>query len=88
MSKIYFNKMPRYIEKSSRAFLKALTWRVTATLDTIIISLIVTGALDTALQIGFLEFITKFFIYYIHERVWNKVNFGRIIENQDIDYNI
>ena len=56
-----------------RALVKALTWRITATLTTACIALVVTGEIGVAMMIGGTEFVIKFFIYYGHERAWNLV---------------
>ena len=58
-------------ESHIRALVKALTWRITATLTTGLIAFIVTGELGIALMISSIEFAIKFFIYYAHERAWN-----------------
>ena len=57
----------------TRSLAKALTWRVTATLTTSLITYIVTGEVRTAVIIGGIEFALKFIIYYAHERAWNLV---------------
>ncbi|MDD5686581.1 MAG: DUF2061 domain-containing protein [Elusimicrobia bacterium] len=75
------------IEKSKRSFLKAFSWRVTGTIDTMIISFIITGKLSFALSIGGVEVFTKIALYYLHERFWNKINYGRV-QSKEIDYNI
>lgn len=59
-----------------RHIAKAITWRIIGTLDTIIIGWILTGNLKIGLGIGGLELFTKMFLYYLHERVWYKSNFG------------
>jgi len=64
-------------EAHYRSLIKALTWRVTGTLDTTLISFIVTGKIKWALSIGLVEFITKTILYYLHERIWNKIGFGK-----------
>lgn len=56
-----------------RSLAKALSWRVVATLTTSIIAWVITGRLDTAIFIGGIEFVLKFFIYYVHERAWELV---------------
>ena len=63
-------KMP---DSRTRSLAKALSWRITATLTTALIAYIVTGEMDTAVMIGGIEFILKFFIYYGHERAWNRI---------------
>lgn len=65
-------------EKPYRSFVKALSWRITGTLDTILISFLVTGQIKAAISIGFVELFTKIVLYYAHERVWNRLSFGRI----------
>jgi uncharacterized membrane protein len=57
----------------TRSLVKALTWRITATLTTAGIAYVVTGELKTAAMIGGIEFVLKFMIYYGHERAWNFV---------------
>lgn len=65
-------------EKSYRTALKTTSWRVVATTDTFVISWYITGKLTWAGAIAGIEVFTKMFLYYGHERVWNRVSFGRI----------
>lgn len=67
-------------ELKRRSIAKAISWRATGTLDTMIISLIVTGSATAALSIGALELITKTALYYGHERAWNRISFGKAKE--------
>jgi len=66
--------------KRTRSLIKALTWRITASLDTFLLSYIITGRFDWATTIAFFEIITKAILYYLHERGWNKIKWGRIIK--------
>jgi uncharacterized membrane protein len=59
-----------------RSVLKGATWRIIGTIDTIFLSLIFTGAIGKALQIGFIELFTKIFLFYLHERAWGRLSFG------------
>jgi len=59
-----------------RHLLKAITWRIVGTLDTIILGWLITGDLKIGLGIGGLELFSKMFLYYLHERIWYKSNFG------------
>ena len=65
-------------DRQIRSFAKALSWRICATITTIIISYFVTHSFKFALSIGLIEVVTKFFLYYLHERVWQKCTFGHI----------
>ena len=55
---------------NKRHIAKTITWRLIGTLDTLIISYIITGKLETGLKIGVTELLTKMILYYAHERVW------------------
>jgi len=60
-----------------RHLFKTISWRVVGTLDTIILSGIITGSWETGLAIGGVEVFTKMILYYLHERVWYKfIKFG------------
>lgn len=59
-----------------RHMLKAVSWRVLGTLDTMTLAWIITGDPYTGLQIGITEVLTKMVLYYLHERAWYQINFG------------
>tara|TARA_B110000196_G_C20788302_1_gene494382 strand:- start:236 stop:457 length:222 start_codon:yes stop_codon:yes gene_type:complete len=59
-----------------RHLAKTLTWRVLATLTTMIIAWMVSGDPFTGVVVGGIEFFIKMPVYYIHERIWYKSNFG------------
>jgi uncharacterized membrane protein len=65
------------IATRSRSAAKAITWRITGTADTFIISLLITKKPVVAASIASLEVLTKTILYYFHERIWNKVSWGR-----------
>ena len=67
-------------EKPIRSIVKAISWRATGTIDTMFISFLITGKLKFAISIGLVELITKTFLYFVHERIWNKIKFGRTKE--------
>lgn len=52
---------------------KTISWRIIATLTTISLIYIFTKEITLALGIGGIEIIAKMILYYIHERVWNKI---------------
>lgn len=56
-----------------RSLIKAVSWRITATLTTILIAYLITGDISPALAIGSIEFALKFLIFYYHERIWLKI---------------
>jgi uncharacterized membrane protein len=67
-------KMSDRADKPVKSVIKALSWRIVGTLDTMIISYIVTGKITLALSIGSVEVITKTVLYYFHERLWAHIH--------------
>jgi uncharacterized membrane protein len=55
-----------------RHIAKTISWRIIGTIDTVIISGIITGSWGVGLAIGGIEVISKMVLYYIHERAWYK----------------
>lgn len=74
------------MEHRYRSMVKAISWRATGTIDTLVVSYLVTGKITTALSIGGIEVFTKMTLYYFHERIWNRLKFGR--NEIEADYNI
>ena len=61
-----------------RSLIKAVTWRVVGGMDTFMLSFIVTGSAKLAISIASVEAVTKIALYYLHERVWRAVAWGRL----------
>ena len=53
-----------------RHIVKIITWRIIGTLDTMILSWLITGNWKWGIAIGGVELITKMVLYYLHERAW------------------
>jgi len=64
-------------ETRSRSIVKAISWRVCATLTTTVIVYLFTKRLDIALMVGGIEAAAKMVIYFYHERFWNRLKFGK-----------
>lgn len=76
-------------DKPYRSLLKTISWRTTGTIDTFLVSWLITGKVSLALTIGGVEIFTKLVLYYLHERAWDRVKFGRKPLSGDvIDYQI
>lgn len=60
-----------------RSAVKAFTWRIIGTADTFVIAWFITKEPITAGAIASFEIVTKTILYYLHERGWNKVSWGR-----------
>jgi uncharacterized membrane protein len=65
-------------DEHRRSIAKGISWRITGTIDTMVVAFFITGDYSKALSIGATEIITKVFLFYLHERVWQRVQFGRL----------
>jgi uncharacterized membrane protein len=65
------------MDKSIRSLLKAISWRIVATLTTMLLVLVFTGNLVLSGEVGIVELVVKIAAYYLHERAWNLVSLGR-----------
>ncbi len=59
-----------------RHILKTISWRVVGTVDTMLLAWIISGDPMIGFQVGIAEVITKMIFYYLHERVWYRVDYG------------
>jgi uncharacterized membrane protein len=64
-------------EAHLRSFAKAVSWRFIGSMDTFILSFLVTGNIVWGATIASAEAITKITLYYLHERAWRLVKWGR-----------
>jgi len=66
-----------YKETNKRSIVKGITWRVVATTTTIAIVYFFFDRLDLAIAAGMIETVLKVGLYWIHERIWFKIRWGR-----------
>ena len=83
MNNVSQDKMAPYKKEShARSLLKGISWRFVAFVDTIAVVALVTwlmngkAAIGPAFEIGVYEFIVKYIVYYVHERIWEQVRSG------------
>ncbi len=74
-------------ESHIRSLLKGISWRIVATTDTVLIVLLITCSsgqcsIESAVQIGLIEFVVKLAIYYVHERVWQKILRNKLVSKK------
>lgn len=60
-------------DSNLRSLMKTVSWRVVGTIDTMIISYLITGNTAMAMSIGSVEVVSKMVLYYLHERAWSTV---------------
>lgn len=75
------------METKRRSLVKSLSWRVWATMITMLVSFIITREVGFAIEIGLLDTTIKLFLYFAHERVWLRIPYG-LGRETDSDYQI
>lgn len=64
-------------ETTVRSFAKTISWRVTGSGATFAISYLISGNLTIASSIASIQLIANTVLYFVHERIWNKINWGK-----------
>lgn len=64
-------------ETHSRTVFKTVSWRIIATVTTMVIVYIFTGEFLLSIGVGAVEVIAKILFYYLHERIWEMVSWGK-----------
>ena len=67
---------------NKRQIIKTFSWRGIGTLDTILFGWWITGNPFTGLKIGGIETASKMLLYFGHEKLWYKINYGLDIRNK------
>ena len=66
------------METHWRSIAKAVTWRTGGTIVTCLVAWLLTGSLDMAAKIGLVDTAVKIGAFYLHERVWIRLSFGKM----------
>lgn len=64
-------------ERHSRSVAKAFSWRVFGTLVTTALVFVFTRRLVLSLAVGGIEFLAKLVLFWLHERIWDRVAWGK-----------
>lgn len=66
------------MDTHKRTIFKTITWRIIATVTTVLTIYFWTTNWSISLGAGLIANLLKTIFYYIHERVWNWTDFGRL----------
>jgi uncharacterized membrane protein len=78
--KINLSKDGVQLESRKRHIAKTVTWRLVGSIDTMLLAWFISGNPFVGMQVGLAEVLTKMILYYFHERLWYRYNFG--VENK------
>jgi sulfate adenylyltransferase large subunit len=70
-------KKTRWTETHARSLAKAISWRTTGSIDTFVLTFVISGSTKIAGSVALAEVVTKILIYYLHERIWALVPWGK-----------
>jgi uncharacterized membrane protein len=65
-------------DTNKRSLVKTISWRLTGSGATFIISWLISGNFAVAGTIAVIQLISNTILYYIHERIWNRIKWGRL----------
>lgn len=65
------------MDSTKRSLAKTISWRITGSGATFLITLAISGNIKTAGSVALLQIIANTLLYFVHERVWNKIAWGR-----------
>ncbi|HEY7681371.1 MAG TPA: DUF2061 domain-containing protein [Gemmatimonadales bacterium] len=66
-----------YQDTHTRSIAKALSWRVLGTVATSLLVFLFTRKLALSLTVGGVEFVSKIGLFWLHERIWDRVQLGK-----------
>jgi uncharacterized membrane protein len=61
-----------------RSLVKTISWRLTGTFCTFLISFIILGDITASSTIALIQLIFNTIMFYIHERIWNIIKWGKV----------
>ena len=64
-------------ESHSRSIVKAVSYRILGSATTGLIVYVLTGKGTLGLSASVLDVVLKIGVYFIHERIWDRINYGR-----------
>ncbi len=73
----YTESMAKFFEHSKRSLVKTITYRLLIITSTFIITFIITGELALTLGITIVANTMNTILYYVHERIWNRIHWGK-----------
>ena len=65
------------MDTKTRSIIKTISWRITGTLCTFLISWAILGDIITSSAIAIIQLTFNSIVFYFHERLWNVVKWGQ-----------
>jgi uncharacterized membrane protein len=65
------------MDSSARSLAKAVSYRVLGSAGTALIVFIFSGNMPLSAGVGAIDMVLKIVLYFVHERIWNYIPYGR-----------
>ena len=75
-------------ESHYRSIVKAVSYRILGSATTALIFYVLTGRGSLSVEAGALDMLLKIGVYFVHERIWDHINFGRSTSTKAPEYEI
>ncbi len=75
-------------DTSGRSLIKTISWRIAGSTSTFTIAFLVTGSFGISSGIAVIQMIVNTFLYWIHERMWNRIEWGKVDEKNSSQRNV
>ena len=64
-------------DRPRRSLVKTISWRITGSSATFAIAYFMIGSFAIAGVIGITQMVSNTILYYLHERIWNRISWGQ-----------
>jgi len=71
----------KHFEHSNRSLVKTISYRLIIIASTLIIVFLLTGEIQTTIDVTIISSIANTILYFFHERIWNKIHWGKTKED-------
>lgn len=65
-------------DSNKRTVAKTVSWRITGSASTFLISFLISGNFAVAGSIALVQITANTILYFIHERIWNRIKWGQL----------
>ena len=71
------------IETNKRSITKMITYKLSVLIEGSLVTYLITGNLELSILLQSTKQFIMLFAYYFHERIWDKISWGRNINDED-----
>lgn len=73
------------METNARSLVKAVSYRLLGSMATALVVYLLTGRAAVSVSAGTLDLVVKLALYYLHERIWDRIGYGRSLAPRPVE---